>query len=58
MVNKEYKANIVVNGLEEETPLETRAMVGELGFSILAWVWLLISVDLSLLNMSSTVGVS
>jgi hypothetical protein len=36
MVNKEYKANIENEGLEEEPHLETMAMVGAPGFSVLA----------------------
>jgi hypothetical protein len=38
LVNKEDKANIADEGLEEASPLETRAMVGASGFSILARV--------------------
>jgi hypothetical protein len=38
MVNKEDKSNIADEGLEEAPPLETRAMVGAPGFSILAQV--------------------
>jgi hypothetical protein len=34
MVNKEDKTNIAYEWLEEAPPLETRAMVGALGFSI------------------------
>jgi hypothetical protein len=48
MINKEDKENIAGEGLEKEPPLETRAMVGALGFSILAQVWWSISVDLTL----------
>jgi hypothetical protein len=36
MVNKEDKANMAGEGLEEEPPLGTRAMLGALGFSTLA----------------------
>jgi hypothetical protein len=36
MVNKEDKANIAGEGLEEKPPPETRAMVGAPEFSILA----------------------
>jgi hypothetical protein len=38
MVNKEDKANIAGEVLEEEPPQENRAMVGAPGFSILAQV--------------------
>jgi hypothetical protein len=34
--NKEDKANIVGEGLDEESPPETRAMLGATWFSILA----------------------
>jgi hypothetical protein len=56
--NKEDRANIADEGLEEEPPRETRAMVGALGFSILAQVWWSISMDLSLLNSSSIMRIS
>jgi hypothetical protein len=56
--NKEDKANIASEGLEEEPPPETRARMGALGFSILARVLRSISVDLNLLNYSSVVRVS
>jgi hypothetical protein len=36
MVNKEDKPNIEAEVLEEEPPLDIRAMVGAPGFSILA----------------------
>jgi hypothetical protein len=55
--NKEDRENIAGEELEAEPPLETRAMVGALGFSILARVWWSISMDLSLLKSSSTVRV-
>jgi hypothetical protein len=58
MVNKEDKANIAGEGLEEEPPLETRAMMSAPGFSILARVWWPIFMDLSLLKSSSMVRVS
>jgi hypothetical protein len=58
MVNKEDRANIAGEGLEEDPPLETRAMVRTPGFSILARVWWSILVDLSLLNSSFTLRVS
>jgi hypothetical protein len=58
MVNKEDKANIAGEGLEEDPPPETRAMVRTPGFSILARVWWPILVDLSLLNSSFTLRVS
>jgi hypothetical protein len=45
--NKEDRANIAGEELEAELPLETSAMVGAPGFSILARVWWSISVDLS-----------
>jgi hypothetical protein len=56
--NKEDSANIAGEELEAEPPPETRAMVGALGFSILAQVWWSIFVDLSLLKSSSMVRVS
>jgi hypothetical protein len=58
MVNKEDKGNIGGERLEEEPPLETRAMVGAPGFSILAQVCWSISMDLSLLNSLYRVRVS
>jgi hypothetical protein len=58
MVNKEDKENIAGEGLDEEPPPETRAMVGAPGFLILDRIWWSISVDLSLLNSSSMMRVS
>jgi hypothetical protein len=52
------KENIAAGELEKEPPPETRAIVGALGFSILARVWWSIFEDLSSLNSSSTVRVS